>query len=98
MALFELDFLAEAKSQLDRLAANRAQTKRLKAVRKALAQLQANPRHPGLHTHKFQSLMGPNGEEIFEAYAENRTPAAFRILWCYTGHRKITVVSILPHP
>ena len=98
MASFELEFLAEARSQLDRLVASPAQAKRLKAVRKALAQLQVNPRYPGLHKHKFQSLKGPNGEEIFEAYAENRTPAAFRILWCYSSGNKITIVSILPHP
>ncbi len=98
MASFELEFLAEARSQLERLVANPAQAKRLKAVRKALAQLRVNPRHPGLHTHKFQSLKGPNGEEIFEAYAENRTPAAFRILWCYSCGSKITIVSIIPHP
>ncbi len=98
MAFVELEFLAEAKAQLDRLIANPAQAKRSKAVRKALAQLRLNPRHPGLHTHKFHSLRGPNGEEIFEAYAENRTPAAFRILWCYTGHHMITIVSIVPHP
>ena len=98
MASFELEFLAEAKFQLERLVGNPSQAKRSKAVRKALAQLRVNPRHPGLHTHKFESLKGPNGEEIFEAYAENRTPGAFRILWCYAGRHKITIVSIIPHP
>jgi hypothetical protein len=48
---------------------------------KALGMLEANPRHPGLNTHKFVSIKGPNGEEVFEAYAENKTPAAWRIFW-----------------
>jgi hypothetical protein len=52
--------------------------------------LKKNPRHPGLKTHKFTSITGPNGEEIFEAYAENKILAAYRIFWHYgpkkTGH------------
>ncbi len=54
-------------------------SKRLKAVRKTLGYLEINPRHPSLNTHKYSSFKGPNGEEIFEAYAENNTPAAYRI-------------------
>ena len=41
MATFELEFLAEAKSQLEELASDR-QAKRLKAVRKALGYQQIN--------------------------------------------------------
>ena len=66
---------------------------------KALRFLETNPRHPGLNTHKFNSLKGPGGEEVFEAYAENRTPAAYRIFWHYgPGQDVITVVAITPHP
>ena len=98
MPLFELEFLAEAKAQLEKLAEDRGQAKRLKAVRKALGYLQLDPRHPGLHTHKYQNMKGPAGEEVFGAYAENKTPAAFRILWCYGPKQKITIISIIPHP
>ena len=73
--------------------------KRFKAVRKALAYLQANPRHPSLNTHKFTSLEGPNSEDIFEAYAENKTPAAYRIFWYYGPDKnQITILTITPHP
>ena len=99
MALFTLDFLAESKAQLENLGRDSGRAKRLKAVRKALAQLQRNPRHPGLQTHKFQDLKGPRGEEVFEAYAENRTPGAYRIIWHYgPGPRVITILAIIPHP
>ncbi|NNM58831.1 MAG: hypothetical protein HKM04_03360 [Legionellales bacterium] len=73
--------------------------KRLKAVRKALAYLETNPRHPSLNTHKYSSLTGQNGEEVFEAYAENNTPAAYRIFWCYDPSKKqITILAITEHP
>jgi hypothetical protein len=96
---FDLKFTIQANAVLDELEQNRALAKRLKAVRKALAYLESNPRHPGLNTHKFTSLSGPNGEDIFEAYAENQTPGAYRIFWFYgPGKNEITVVAITPHP
>jgi hypothetical protein len=58
-----------------------------------------NPRHQGLNTHKYSSLKGPNGEEVFEAYAENNTASAYRIFWCYgPGKDVITIIAITPHP
>jgi hypothetical protein len=44
-------------------------------------------------------MTGANGEEVFEAYAENKTPAAYRIFWHY-GPKKgqISVVAITAHP
>jgi hypothetical protein len=75
-------------------------------VRKALGYLEVNPRHSGLSTHEFTSLAGANGEKVFEAYAQNNTPCAYRIFWHYgpdeTKAKKripvITVVAITPHP
>lgn len=61
--------------------------------------MEANPRHPGLNTRKYSSLVGANGEEVFEAYAENKTSAAYRIFWYYgPGKNVITIISITPHP
>jgi hypothetical protein len=96
---FELLFTDQSNANLDSLEADASLAKRLKAVRKALALLETNPRHPGLNTHKFSSLKGPGGEEVFEAYAENKTPAAWRIFWCYGPDKKqITILAITPHP
>ncbi|MDP1700235.1 MAG: hypothetical protein Q8L53_04635 [Aestuariivirga sp.] len=97
--VFKLHFADRAKIELHGLETNKTHAKRLKAVRNALGHLQSNPRHPGLKTHKFSSLSGPNGEEIFEAYAENNTPAAYRIFWFYgPGKNEITIIAITPHP
>ena len=84
---------------MDDLARDEAKAKRLKAVNKALAWLEFNPRHPGLNTHKFSSLRALNGEEVYEAYAENNTPGAYRIFWHYgPGKQVITILAITPHP
>ena len=96
---FELLFTERAAGQLDALESDDGLAKRLKAVKKALGMLEANPRHPGLNTHKFVSLKGPGGEEVFEAYAENKTPVAWRIFWMYGPDRnQITILAITPHP
>jgi hypothetical protein len=96
---FRLLFTDEASSNLKELSKNSGLVKRLKAVRKTLGLLETNPRHPGLQTHKFHSLKGPSGEDVFEAYAEHQTPAAYRIFWFYGPARgNITILAITPHP
>lgn len=72
----------------------------LEQVRKALAYLEINPHHPSLNTHEFTSLAGANGEKVFEAYAQNNTPGAYRIFWHYgpdetKGKRRISVITII---
>jgi hypothetical protein len=72
---------------------------KLKKVRRTLGLLQTNPKHPSLQTHEYGSLEGPNGEKVFEAYVENKTPAAFRVFWHYgPGREMITVIAVTPHP
>lgn len=96
---FELLLSEQAISDLTKIEGDNSLKKRLKSVRKALAYLQFNPRHPSLNTHKYTTIKGPNGEEIFEAYAENKTPAAYRIFWYYGPNKsQITVVAITKHP
>ncbi|MEK6731537.1 MAG: hypothetical protein AABY34_05105 [Pseudomonadota bacterium] len=97
--MFKLQFTNTARAQLEALHKNKSLRKRVKAVLKTLAYLEANPRHPGLNTHKYTAIIGPEGEDIFEAYAENNTPAAYRIFWYYGSKKKqITIVAITPHP
>ena len=99
MASYELGFSNEAKAQLERLDADPSLSKCCKSVRKALGYLETNPRHKSLQTHKYQSLKGPNKEEVFEAYAENQVSAAYRIFWYYgRSPGKITIIAITPHP
>ena len=97
--MFTLQFTSTAKAQLEALKKDASLKKRLKAVLKALAYLEINPRHPGLNTHKYTAINGPAGEEIFEVYAENKTPAAYRIFWYYGSKKnQMTIVAITPHP
>ena len=77
-----------------------------KQVEKTIGYLGTNPRHPGLNTPEFISLSGANGETVFEAYAPNNTPGAYRIFWHDgpdEGQAKkriavITIIAITPHP
>ncbi len=102
----ELRFTPEAEEALTHLEGNPRFRGLLKQVRKTLGYLETNPRHPSLNTHKFQSLQGPDGEEVFEAYAQNRTPGAYRVFFYYGPDRTvakrrvavITVFAITEHP
>lgn len=88
-----------AEGQYLALKKNPALEKAFKAVRGAIEKMGVNLKHPSLNTHKFESLKGPDGEEVFEAYAQNKTPGAYRIFWIYgPGRDIVTIVGITPHP
>lgn len=97
--MFELQFTPEAESQLLILRSNKSTQKQVKAVHKALGYLQTNPKHPSLNTHEYHTLTKAHGIKVFEAYAENHTPGAYRIFWHYgPEHATITIIAITPHP
>lgn len=96
--MFDFIFTESAKDSLKELKRSPHLEKRYKAVTKALRFLSQNPKHPGLQTHKFLSLQGPQGEEVFEAYAEQNTPGAYRIFFFYgPGRNQITIFAVTPH-
>jgi hypothetical protein len=97
--LFDILLTDEAREQLNGLKIDKGLSKRYKAVKKALQFLSKNPRHPGLRTHEFTTIKGPKGEKVFEAYAEQATPAAYRVFWYYgPKENQITIVAVTPHP
>jgi hypothetical protein len=105
--LFDLEWTDEASSVYNSLKGDSSQKTHYKAVKKAIKLLAQNPRYKSLQTHEFKSLSGPNGEKVFEAYAEQNTPNAYRLFWYYgpdeldaSGNRiaTITVIAITPHP
>jgi hypothetical protein len=72
-----------------------------KQVNKCVNLLLQNPRHPSLHTHEYDSIPNPYdaGAKVFEAYAQNQTPGAYRVFWCYGRDKgEITFIAITPHP
>ncbi len=96
--MFKLEFSPEAKEQLKKLE-NPNHKIVLKAVRKTLAYLENNPRHKSLQTHEFTSYSKKYGKKIYEAYAQNNTPGAYRIFFYYgAGKNIITILTITPHP
>ena len=96
--IFALCFTPESIEALRELKHNSSLKKRYNAVKKALKLLSNNPRHPSLQTHQYYSISGPNREKVFEAYAEQDTPAAYRIFFYYGPKRwDITVFAVTPH-
>ncbi len=97
--MYELIFTPQADRDLKELETKPSKKNTLKSVQKTLGLMEVNLRHPSLQTHIFQSLTGPNGEKVFEAYAKQNTPGAYRVFWCYGPERKeLTIIAITPHP
>lgn len=94
---FRLEFQLEAEEALNNL--QRVDPRKYKKVLKTLGLMEVNLRHQSLCTHKYDDYKGPNKEEVFESYVENRTPGAFRVFWYYgPGKGVITILAITPHP
>lgn len=99
MMKFKLKYSEEAKGQFLELEQSKARKKPYKAVAKTLGLMQVNLRHPSLNTHKFDELISPIDGEVFESYAENRTPGAYRVFWCYVPEKGwIYIIAITAHP
>ena len=102
----QLRFTDESAGQLKALAAGLAKRGLHKQILKTLGLLELNTRHPGLNTHEYRSLQGMKGERAWEAYAQNKTPGAYRVFFHYgpdeaSGKRRVpvlTVIAITPHP
>lgn len=102
----QLRFTDESVGQLKALSADPAKRGLHKQILKTLGLLELNTRHPGLNTHEFRSLEGTKGERVWEAYAQNQTPGAYRVFFHYgpddvAGKRRVsivTIVAITPHP
>ncbi|MBF0290469.1 MAG: hypothetical protein HQM14_21880 [SAR324 cluster bacterium] len=96
---FRLLFTDVAKEQLDSLANDSSRLPAYKAALKTLGLMETNLRHPSLQTHEFTSLKGPNGEKVYEAYVQHKTPGAYRIFWYYGPEKGyLTIAAIVPHP
>ena len=99
--MFELCFTKAADDQLKSLETNNAKAGLVKQIKKTLGFLQTNPKHPSLNTHPYDSIENPfnSKEKVFEAYAQNNTPSAYRIFWCYGPDKKqLTIIAMTSHP
>jgi hypothetical protein len=99
--LEEAVLAARANRQTKKQTKSSKQEGLFKQVREAIAKLEQTPRHPGLNTHEYDSIPNPydKNQKVFEAYAQNKTPGAYRIFWCYgPGKQQITILAITPHP
>ena len=72
-----------------------------KPVAKAIQKLKDSPRQSGLNSHPYSDLEHPfdSQEKVWESYAQNDTPGAYRVFWGYgPGRGWLTIISITSHP
>ena len=99
--MFDLSFTIPAADELKRLEGLASEVALVKQIKKALGNLTRDPYYPSLQTHKFSGFPNPFDEKqpVFEAYAQQHTPRAVRLLWCYgPKKREITILAIVAHP
>jgi len=102
----KLLFTKEAKLQLSHLQKDASNKAVYNQVCKTLGLLETNLKHPSLNTHEYHSVFGANGEKVWEAYAQNKTPGAYRIFFHYGPDIKegsknvpvLTILTIVHHP
>jgi hypothetical protein len=95
----ELRFKPIANEQLAQLENDPALKGVLKQVRKTLGYLETNLQAKSLQTYEYVSLTKRYGRKVFEAYAQQKTPGAYRILWHHGPSRgQITILVIMPQP
>jgi hypothetical protein len=99
MNKFKIKYTPLAEDQLIKLRDDPSKKMIFKAVYKSLSLMGTNLRHPSLNTHKYDEITGPNKEDVFESYAQNNTPGAYRIFWFYGPEKSvITIFAIEAHP
>lgn len=103
---YELRFTPDAAATLQTLEDGGASTAtKLKKVRKALGQLEQNPRYPALRSHQYEQFSGLEKAKVWDSYVDHRTSDAWRIYWMYgpdeerddTRKSVITILVIGPH-
>ncbi len=103
---YELRFSPDAAARMRELeSGSRANETRLRKVHRALARLELNPRHPGLHSHQYEHFPGLEKTKVWDSYVDHRTSDAWRIYWMYGPDeqregRRIPVITVLvigPH-
>ncbi len=95
---FRLQFSETATLTIQELELDKSKKGLLKQLRKVLGLMETNLKHPSLNTHKFSDISCSLGD-VFESYAQNNTPGAYRIFWAYgPGRKEIYILDITPHP
>jgi len=95
---YEIYYTDEAEANLLELK-RQGRIGKLKKINSAIKKLRENPKHPGLHTHKNNSIKNQSNQETFQSYVENKTPGAFRVFWYYGPDKsEITIFAITRHP
>ncbi|MES2345775.1 MAG: hypothetical protein V4494_07560 [Chlamydiota bacterium] len=95
---FKLRFSEKATLKLQELELDKSKKGLVKQIRKVLGFMEVNLKHPSLYTHKFPGLSCKLGD-VFETYAQNNTPGAYRIFWAYGPNKnELYILDMALHP
>lgn len=99
MPAFEILWTDQAEKQFLELKRRGPVDKQIKVTKTLKVLTKHGPKYPSLHSHKYLSIKGPGGEDVWESYVENRTASAWRIWWMYGPKaNEITLVMLGKHP
>lgn len=99
MPAFEILWTDQAERQLLELKRRGPVDKYIKVTKTLSTIAEHGPKYPSLRSHKYQSIKGPGGEDIWESYVENRTAGAWRVWWMYGPKtNEITLIMLGKHP
>ena len=95
---FKIKWTSIAEEQYNEIKNDNSKEGLFKQIKKTIKFLSIDPRHHSLHTHEYQTLTQRFGQKVFVAYVQNKTPAAYRLFFYYSGKGEITIKSITEHP
>ncbi len=96
--IFKIKWTHIAEEQYNEIKNNNSKQGLFKQVKNTIKFLSVNPRHQSLNAHEYETLTQQFGQRVFVAYIQNKTPAAYRLFFYYSGKNEITIKSITKHP
>ena len=96
--MFKIKWTHVAEEQYNKIKNDNSKQGLFKQVKKTIKFLSVNPKHGSLNTHEYETLTQQFGQKVFVAYVQNKTLAAYRLFFYYSGKDEIIIKSITKHP
>lgn len=74
------------------------QKQRLTDLRDSLRLLETDPNRPELRSHKYTSVRGVNGEDVWESFVGDPVATDWRMFWHYGPEADTITVASITYP